>query len=321
MLTDIRILESLHYTIAERLKIREVLESVVKCYMVKATMRNAKTHKGYRAAVYKMAEQHLGLYNPWDKTQTIHYSSDGDNLHIALLFKEVLSAATFRTSLSQWHLDNPLVVQPGTVSVDRLLVEMYVEKSELNHVLLSDCEGAASDSPVQSLEAFPGLPCSNISVVSQSDPLALFQSIEKPECFRNCKAYKMNLKSQSKYPNLANDSNNMMAGSWTPLHQFFDGLNTAEDVPMVAVKPLAEVNFEEINVGIPSEKRYKVPLEIEFCDETSALEMENRFKDGSEKVSPTKWRSFVHVTDPARFCRFLKFKYRATMKDWKKFND
>lgn len=42
----------------------------------------------------------------------------------------------------------------------------------------------------------------------------------------------------------------MMAGSWTPLHQFFDGLNTAEDVPMVAVKPLAEVNFEEINVGI-----------------------------------------------------------------------
>lgn len=112
-----------------------------------------------------------------------------------------------------------------------------------------------------------------------------------------------------------------MAGSWTPLHQLFDGLNTTEEVAMVAIKPLMEVDFEEVNVGIPAEKRYNVPLEIEFCDENSALEMENRFKDGSNKMSATKWRSFVHVTNPDRFCTFLNFKYRATMKDWKKFND
>jgi hypothetical protein len=229
--------------------------------MVKAEIENAKTH---RAAVYMMAQQHSGLYNPWDKTQTIHYSSDSDNLHIALLFEEKSSAATFHTSLSQWHLDNPLVVQPHTVSVDRLLVEMYVESSELNRVLLSDYEDADSESPVQSLEAFPGLPCSNISVVSQTDPLALFQSIEKPECFRTCKAYKMHLKSQSKYSDIADDTNNMLAGSWTPLHQLFDGLNTTEEVPMVAIKPLVKVDFEEVNVGIPPEKRYKVNLEIEF---------------------------------------------------------
>ena len=293
----------------------------MKCYMVKAEITNAKTHKGYRAAVYKMAQQHSGLYNPRDKTQTIHYSSSGDdNLHIALLFEAKTSALTFHTSLSLWHLDNPLVVQPGIISVDRSLVEMYVERSELSHVLLSDY-GADSEPPVQSLEAFPGLPCSNISAVSQSDPLALFQSIEKPECFRNCKAYKMHLKSQSKYPDIADDSNNILAGSWTPLHQLFDGLNTAEGVPMLAIKPLSEVHFDEINVGIPPVKRYKVDLEIEFCDESSAMDMEHRFKDGSERMSSTKWRSFVHVTDPERFCNFLKFKYRNTMKDWKKFED
>ena len=289
--------------------------------MVKAKIANVKTHKGYRAAVYKMAQQHSGLYNPWDKTQTIHYRSDGDNLHIALLFEEKSSAATFHTALSQWHLDNPLLALANTVSVDRLLVEMYVEKSELNPVLLSDYVGADTESPVQSLETFQGLPCSNISVVSQGDPLAVFQSIEKAECFRSCKAYKMHLKSQSKYPDIAGDSNNMLVGSWTPLHQLFDGLNTIEEVPMVAIKPLVDVDFEEINVGIPPQKRYKVHLEIEFCDENSALEMENRFKDGSSKMSPTKWRSFVHVTNPVRFCTFLKFKYRATMITWKKFND
>ncbi len=68
------------------------------------------------------------------------------------------------------------------------------------------------------------------------------------------------------------------------------------------------------------EKRYKVLLEIEFCDEKSALDMENRFKDGSQTMSPTKWRSFVHVTDPARFCKHLKLKCKATMKEWEEYS-
>ena len=50
----------------------------------------------------------------------------------------------------------------------------------------------------------------------------------------------------------------------------------------------------------------------------SARQMENRFKDGSEKVSPTRWKSFVHVTDPHRFCKHLKFKHRESIKEWKK---
>lgn len=197
-------------------------------------------------------------------------------------------------------------------------METYIERSQLDHVMLSDYGGADSESPVQSREAFPGLLSShsNISVVSQSNPLALFQSIDKREYFTTCNAYKMHLKSQTKYPDIANDSNNMLVGSWTPLHQLFDGLNTTEGIPMVAVKPLAEVDFEQVSVGIPPEKRYKVHLEIEFRDENYALEMENHFKD---EMSPTKWRSFVHVTNPARFCKYLNFKYEATKKEWKKF--
>ena len=296
-------------------------KSLIKCYIVKAEIINAMSYKGYRAAVYKMAEQHSGLYNPWNKALTIYYS-DGGNLHITLLFKKETGAEVFQTSLSQWHLNNPLVVRPGSISVDRLLAEKYVEVCELDHVMLSDYVGNDSDSPVESLEAFPGLPSSrsNISVISQSDPLALFQSIEKPELFMTCKAYKMHLLSQSKYPKLARDSNNILAGSWTPLHQFFDGLNTAEEIPMIAIKPLSEIDFEEVSVGIPPEKRYKVLLEIEFRDEKCALDMENRFKDGSRKMSPTKWRSFVHVTDPTRFCKHLKFKCKATMKEWEEYS-
>ena len=312
-------LSMLGYTIAEQLNIAEVQESLVKCYRVKAEIKDAKTQKGYRAAVFKMAEQHHGIYNPWDQSQTINYASDGDDLKIALLFKEETDALTFRTSLSHWHLNNPLVVQPGAISVAKgLLVETYVDRSNLNHVMLSDYLGADSDYPVQNLNAFQGLPSSRsgISVVSRSDPLALFQSIEKPEVFTNCKPYKMHLKSQFKYPKLASDSNNMLAGSWTPLYQFFDGLCTVEEMPMVAIEPLTETNFQEVNVGLPPEKRYKVDLHIEFRNESCALEMESRFKDGSTQISATIWRSFVHVTDPVIFCKYLKFKCDKTKKKW-----
>lgn len=312
------------FTLEEHWVLYELAMSLVKCYMVKGVIKNAKTNKGYRAAVFKMAEQNMGIYNPRDQSQTIYYDSDGDYLKIALLFEGERSALAFHTSLSQWHLNNPLVVQPGAVSLeDSLLKTYYVEESKLKRVRLTDYVAADSESPVESLEAFHGVPssCSNISAVSQGDPLALFQSIEKPELFVNCKPYKMNIKSQTKYPMLANDSNNILAGSWTPLHQFFDGLWTVEEIPLVAIAPSAENTLVEVCVRIPAEKRYRVDLDIEFRNEGSALEMASRFKDGSKQMSAITWCSFVHVTEPKLFCKYLKFKYERNKKLWQKIDE
>ena len=93
--------------------------------------------------------------------------------------------------------------------------------------------------------------CTTPSGVSTSEPLCTYQSIEKPESFRCCKPFKMHLKPVTKFPELKSESNNIWIGSWTPFHQMFDGLNTNDGLPFVAVKPVLQGEYESSFMGEP----------------------------------------------------------------------
>ena len=201
-----------------------------------------------------------------------------------------------------------MVMKSKDVSVEKELKVMYVEKCKLCQVFLSDYDPDGSDSPIQDLGEFLGHPSasSDVSDISSSDLMAQFQSIEKPELFRKCMSYKLHLKSQAIFPNLATVESNMLVGSWTPLRQFLDGLRTVDDLPQLAIKPLTKDEFEAVMVGEPPQKWQRVDLSLEFRDAVAAEIMAKNLKVGSEKLSDTVWKTSVLVPNAEIFCDCLK---------------
>ena len=290
-----------------------VLGSIQMGYIVKAKINGARACKGCRASIYKKAQEYHALYSPDSHSKSIFY--DGDDLIISLLFEEKSKAMDFQSFLSLWHINNPLSLEFKNVKVERSLVKAYFEEGMTTTVMFSDYNATDSESPLQSLEEYSShiSSCSDQSVVSITEPLFKFQSIEKPEVFCNVKPYKMHIKPQA---DLNKEPSNMLAGSWKPFYQFFDGLNTNKGLPLVAIKPLTESNFESAMLGEPPMKRSRVDLEVDFLNKEAAVELSTNLKNGSTKLSDTKWKTFVHVLDPQMLVDCLKWRYADTKGLW-----
>lgn len=279
-------------------------------FVVEASIANAKNVKGVRAQIYREAEACMAGYVSID--EAIFYDDDK-------LFKEVQNAWNFRTVLSQWICSRPLfsfvtpVVEPDLKTVKNIGV--------LKKLILDDYKAADSESPCQSLEDYAGAALSHTSSsVSLDNPLSKYQSLEKSELLRlgGCKTYKMHLKNQGKHFNfqhLANNENNMLAGTGF-FHKFFDGLNTDNtNMPTVAIKSAGLGDEEEVGIGI---KRRKVMVDLECRSDCSAITVGSFLKSGSVKIDEVTWRSSVLVTDHKLFGDCLEWKYKRTKKLWNK---
>ena len=287
---------------------------------MRATFFGAKQRKGVRASVFKNAQSFTSYYYPV-QSESIWYD-DGDDLSITLLFKEEEHAVKFQDFLTMWYIENPIVVKSKDVSVEEELKVMYVEECKLRRVFLHHCDPKGSESPIQSLGEFLDDHSSvSASAVSSSDPMAQFQSIEKPGLFRFCKPYRMHIKSKAEFPNLANEESNMLVGTWTPFHQFFDGLRTEDDIPQIAIRPLPEGKIETVMVGEPSQKRQRVDLSLEFRHADAAKIMAENLKVGSVKLSDKAWKTSVYVPNAEIFCDCLKWKYEQTTKVWQNMDE
>lgn len=170
-----------------------MLASFINC-PVKEIYKGAKNLKGIRCAVYKCAEEHQAYYSSLDRSKSIWYDDDSADLHIALWFPGTLvpyllppsKAIDFHFSLGTWYLRNPLMVKSGHLTVEREIEGFLVEVGELSRVLLQDYDAGDSNSPLQSLEEFQGCIASVTScasALSLTSPVALLQSIERPELF------------------------------------------------------------------------------------------------------------------------------------------
>ena len=166
-----------------------------RCYEVRAKYVGAKKKKGVRGAVYRHAEEHNAYYS-LERSKSIFY--DDDDLQIVLLFCEKSSANKFRTFLSQWYLNNPMVVKYGDVVVNDTKV-LFVCHDSMECVELAHYTATESDSPVQTLEELRTVPTSDsaeVSALSFSTPVAQFQSIERPELFLYRHPVKCRIKSE-----------------------------------------------------------------------------------------------------------------------------
>ena len=92
-----------------------------------------------------------------------------------------------------------------------------------------------------------------------------------------------------------------------------DPITQQSNLPLVAIKPLEEVREE--HVGSPQMKRQRVEVELEF--RTKEIAETLAFKDGSNRMTNTVWKSFIHVEDAKTCQTCLNWKYKKTKKAWR----
>ena len=238
-----------------------------------------------------------------------------------LYFESKEKAMLFQTSLNLWNDKRPLgprLPQPE--------VELRQEANAvhpLERVLQSSYNPKDSESPCDSVDKLKGQYSAPASSIDLNDDLSKYQSFEAPHWLRagRSKAYRLHLKNKGQsYGHdraLANNENNMVAGSWQ-FHQFFDGLNMENNMPCIALKP-GEVGAEVMFEG--QHKRRRVHVTIECYDDDVASVMRASLKEGSKSVSQTVFASEVYVTNPKTFVECLQWKYDHTKKLWQAIQD
>ncbi len=295
-------------------------KSIVNYYLVKAKFVNAMNVVGARAAVYKAATNHDAYYS-LNRSNSIWYNDQSTDLQISLLFEEKGRAKSFQRYLTMWHLNNPIVVQNGAVIVEKMEV-ITGEKDELSSVLWSDYDPNDSESPFQSLDDFKASHASldsSLTAISASDPIAQFQGIESKVLFTFQKSYKCHVKDSALFKDVKGDPNNIISVSQT-VHNYFDGMQIVDPItgqlklPLLAIKPLEHVGDEYL--GEPPRKLQKLEIEAEFRTDDVAKTV--LFKEGSEKLSGSLWKSFIHVNDAKKCQDCLNWKYKRTKKAWKR---
>lgn len=287
---------------------------------MRATYLGGKKIEGARGSLYRFAEKHLAYYS-LNHSKSFWYS--GNDLKIAVLFKDEASGQKFQTCLGQLYIDNP-AVKRGDIYVEKDLRIVNVDEHTLERVFLSDCdETVIYGSSLETLFHTQSTRSdSTVSDVTMSDPLVQYQSIEKPQEFNltSTRPYRCRLKPKATFKEVSNDPNNQLAVSWL-FRQYLDGLHTEdftgkEDVPQLAIY-VSDSNCNKQTVvsdSGPFVKRTKVTLNLEFRSPNIASFMGQRLKDNSRKLSETQWETFVFVTDPQVFHECLLWKYHDTKK-------
>lgn len=108
--------------------------------------------------------------------------------------------------------------------------------------------------------------------------------------------------------------------SW-PFHQYFDGLHTslAPGHPMIAIHHTSTEHQPKQMDDFPGELRTRVDIVIECFQANVARDIGRMLKNGSEQLSVTEWKTFVHVKDAEMFRSCLKWKYEKTKQIWQEY--
>ena len=289
-------------------------------FEVNAVIKECKLCKGYRATVFKCAQDNCAFYSSENKDDSIFYEVDSNDLKIRLWFQKEQLAFNFQNALDGFWFEHPTL--GSKIEVEEAVKTAKVGSSTLTRVLFKHYNTADNeDSPEVSLYHTMNVRSSHSSslLTTSAEPQKAIQSLEDLTIFKGLKCYKMHLVSQTvkKY---AKHPDNCIYGSWI-FHQYFDSLNAVSNYPEIAVKYESAENPESLNLGGTWEKRTKVNVTIEFIDEDIArLISQYLKKDGTQAVpyDNLKFHSFLYAHDAVKMKYFLDCKYNETTKIWRK---
>lgn len=284
-----------------------VRDSASAGFIVTGEIPNAKKIKGTRLALYRAAQAHCAFHSVTDQ----FWKYDGDTLKFCLMFEEKDHALQFRYEMMMARSQHPL--RAFEVKLHGLVMNQLPH--DLKPVEIADYSGQDTDSPPATIDDALSVVSTDTAntVVHVSDQLFSHQSVEMKERFSSLLPYQLHLKSQAKFPKLANDPNNIIAGSWSPLHQYLDGMRVQPSMPLVLISG----NATSESIMADGVKRYKVLLHFKCFNNNVFHELRGRMKNGSTEDNNTlTLTSFVHVLDPGAFLENVKWKHDDTKKTW-----
>eukprot|EP01038_Epipyxis_sp_PR26KG_P004708 gene4708-6609_t len=296
----------------------EINQSQHVMFEVNATVSDCKLCKGYRATVFKCAQDHKAFYQK-NKEQSIYYEGDSNDLKIRLWFKDEQLAFDFQNALDNFWFEHPSF--GVKIDVDEIVKTIDVSSSvSSSRVFFKHYNSADNeDSPEVSLYQIKNVLFSHSSSVLtiSYDPQKSIQALEDLTIFKGLKCYWMHLISR-KDKRYATDPDNCIYGSWI-FHQYFDSLNAVNNYPEVAVKYENAENPVSLDLGGIWETRTKVNVTIEFIDEDVArLISQYLKKEGTEAVpnDRLKFRSCLYAHNAEKMKYFLDSKYKKTKALW-----
>ncbi len=200
-------------------------------YMASAQIKDSKSSKGYRATIYKCAQDCKAYYGLDGRNKSIYYEDGSNDLTIRLLFATIESGRDFQNSLSNFCFQHPSFSRK--LSFEEILVPVTFEGVS-NPVFYQHYRNEDSDSP-PFLSLNDILSSHSESVLSNNgDPERALQSLEDLTKMPHVKCYKCHLIS-SQVKEHSHNPDNCIYGSWL-FHQYFDALNTEDKYPELAVK-------------------------------------------------------------------------------------
>jgi hypothetical protein len=129
------------------------------------------------------------------------------------------------------------------------------------------------------------------------DDITQLQMFEKRVSMnREIRAYKCHIASVKNYTQHAKHDDNIVFASWL-FHQYFDGLMTEDNIPLLIVRP--EQSYEDTEFGSKRrrEKRQKVQVLIDFTTPDGLLEILPTLREGCQQLSPTQLRTHLYAID------------------------
>eukprot|EP00727_Mastigamoeba_balamuthi_P002444 m51a1_g12197 hypothetical protein (376) ;mRNA; f:45210-46463 len=286
-------------------------------YQIDAVVRGARAKRGLGAAVCELAQESRALDSE-DAASSFYY--EGDDLRVCVSFATLDSALGFVATLELWPLrmaragQNPEGLR-GAIEVCRRPRQVTVQELG-DPVRVTDLSGPDWDSPMPSLAEFyagmapPALPADG---VSPAELLLLYQSLERPEKFATFRAYRIRIRDRALYPELASSESNMIAGSWTPFRQAYEGLGTVGDVPLLAIRPSGTGGAVLCPNG---STRYRVWVDLVFRTHDAEQQVAVGLKQGTVRLADGFYQSFVDVEEPGLFRDCLLWRWNQTQQMW-----
>ena len=276
-----------------------------------ASVTDSKTSKGYRASMYKSAQDCHAYYSQHGRDKTIYYEEGSSDLSVYLLFATRSYAEDFQNALTNFAVNHSRFQSKLTIERNIIQVELIDEPSRVFYIDYKSEDN--NDSPYMSLNDILSDSCSVISL--SHDPSLTLQALEDVHVVTNLgsKWYKCHLIS-AKNKEYAKDPDNVIYASWG-FHQQLDGLNTVNGIG-VAVHFEKVLCEEEVALCDKYERRYKLEVVVEFRNSDLAYTFGHFLKDGTERLNETSFLSFLYARDAERMKLCLDAKYEETKRLW-----
>jgi hypothetical protein len=294
---------------------------LVPLFVYECSVVNSRKRKCFRAKVYKSAEKYHAKVRP-GTTDGIGYNND--DLKVKLVFKDERDCEEFQSAVREIPLDyrkRSRNLPEGDLTITDSVAKVYISESAslgLQRIFYNDYQSQTGDPNGSAMcdTASDFTDGSYVSAVFLNDAvrLRLIDSETSTFMFRK-KPEKCHLKSQSKFPVLKNDPNNILYLSRT-LHEYFDGINQDNGVPafiLTYVKHEPEIITRICDGNILHV--YETMVSVTFRTELDKTVLSPYFRDHTIK-SQIRIEFCLYFENPEDFKEYAAYKAAETRAKW-----